>query len=96
MLQGNALVGEGMHPRAVVHYTRAISLDGKKTVYYSNRALALNTIGQHEIAERDCWHILAKDAKNGKALYQRAIARKGMGRWREAEAGEFECLLRGI
>lgn len=83
---GNVLVNAGRHEEAVRYYTRAISLDGKKTVYYSNRAVALNTLGNHAAAEADCTHILSKDGKNSKAFYQRAVARKGQQRWREAEA----------
>lgn len=82
---GNVLVNSGQHFDAVKCYTRAISLDGKKTVYYSNRAVALNTLGKHVAAEADCVHILNKDAKNSKAFYQRAVARRGLERWREAE-----------
>ena len=92
MQQGNLLVNESLHAEAVVYYTRAISLDSKKTVYFSNRAVALNTLGQHDRAEADCKHILAKDSKNGKAFYQRALARRGMQRWREAEADLREVL----
>lgn len=90
--QGNMLVNEGRHAEAVEYYTRAISLDGKKTVYYSNRAVALNSLGMHERAEWDCKHILSKDSKNGKAFYQRAVARRGMEKWREAEADLREVL----
>jgi tetratricopeptide (TPR) repeat protein len=75
----------------VEHYTRAISLDPKKTVYFSNRAVALNSLGEHERAELDCRYILSRDSKNGKAFYQRALARGGMGRWREAEADLKDC-----
>jgi len=90
--QGNHLVNENRHAEAVEYYTRAISLDSKKTVYYSNRAVALNSLGLHERAELDCKHILSKDGKNGKAFYQRALARRGMERWREAEADLKEVL----
>lgn len=83
---GNVLVNAGQHMSAAKAYSRAIGLDGKKTVYYSNRAVALNAVGLHREAEADCWYIIAKDAKNSKAYYQRAVARKGMGRWREAES----------
>lgn len=92
MSQGNKHVSENRHAEAVEYYTRAISLDPKKTVYYSNRAVALNSIGEHERAELDCQHILSKDSKNGKAFYQRAVARRGMERWREAEADLREVL----
>ena len=91
-LQGNLMVNEARHLEAVEYYTRAISLDPKKTVYYSNRAVALNTLGLHDRAEADCKHILSRDSKNGKAFYQRALARRGMDRWREAEADLREVL----
>jgi tetratricopeptide (TPR) repeat protein len=84
--QGNKHVNEARQAEAIEYYTRAISLDPKKTVYFSNRAVALNSLGEHERAEQDCKHILSKDGKNGKAFYQRALARRGLGRWREAEA----------
>jgi len=90
--QGNLMVNEQRHLEAVEYYTRAISLDPKKTVYYSNRAVALNTLGLHDRAEADCKHILSKDSKNGKAFYQRALARRGMERWREAETDLREVL----
>ncbi|KAK4689754.1 hypothetical protein P7C73_g338, partial [Tremellales sp. Uapishka_1] len=90
--QGNIKVNEGQHAAAVEYYTRAISLDSKKTVYFSNRAVALNTLGAHERAEADCKHILSRDSKNGKAFYQRALARRGLERWREAESDLREVL----
>lgn len=83
---GNVLVNSGRHMAAARAYSRAIGLDGKKTVYYSNRAVALNAVGLHREAEADCCYIIAKDAKNSKAYYQRAVARRGMERWREAES----------
>lgn len=90
--QGNKHITEERHADAVEFYTRAISLDSKKTVYFSNRAVALNLIGDHAKAEQDCKYILSKDGKNGKAFYQRAVARKGLKRWREAESDLKEVL----
>lgn len=52
--QGNKLVNDSYNVEAVEYYTRAISLDPKKTVYFSNRAVALNSIGEHSRAEADC------------------------------------------
>ncbi|KAL7424260.1 hypothetical protein Q5752_001847 [Cryptotrichosporon argae] len=82
---GNAHVGGGAPARAVLAYSRAISLDPRKTVYYSNRAVAYNALGQHAHADADCRFILARDGKNTKAYYQRALARMGTARWRDAE-----------
>ena len=86
------LVSNQRHQEAVEYYTRALALDPKKTVYLTNRAVALNTLGEHERAEADCTYILSRDGKNGKAFYQRALARRGMGRVREAEADLREVL----
>ncbi|ODN72989.1 hypothetical protein L202_08387 [Cryptococcus amylolentus CBS 6039] len=91
--KGNDASSGKDHSSAIKHYTRAISLDPKKTVYYSNRAIAYNNLGLHGHAELDCTFLLSKDPKNAKALYQRALSRKGMGRWREAE-GDLEELMR--
>ena len=90
--QGNKSVNEDRHLEAVDYYTKAISLDSRKTVYFSNRAVALNSLGEHTRAEQDCKYILNRDGKNGKAFYQRAVARKGLGRWREAESDLKEVL----
>ncbi|WRT67392.1 uncharacterized protein IL334_004363 [Kwoniella shivajii] len=90
--KGNDFSNDKQHSLAVRSYTRAISLDGKKTVYYSNRAIALNNLGQHEKAEIDCNYLLLKDPKNQKALYQRALARKGMKRYHEASNDLKELL----
>ncbi|BEI89359.1 uncharacterized protein CcaverHIS019_0207210 [Cutaneotrichosporon cavernicola] len=90
---GNVFVKDEAFEEAVRYYTRAISLDGKKTVYYTNRALALNKIGRYSEAEADCTHILNKDGKNAKAIYQRAAARAGLQLWRDAEA-DLKLVLR--
>ncbi|WVW82810.1 hypothetical protein I302_104822 [Kwoniella bestiolae CBS 10118] len=90
--RGNEHSNSKQHPQAVQSYTRAISLDGKKTVYYSNRAIALNNMGSHEKAEIDCNYLLSRDPKNQKALYQRAIARKGLGKLKLAESDLEELL----
>lgn len=90
--KGNRFVAESHHASAVEAYTRAISLDPKKTVYFSNRAVALNALREHDRAEADCTYILSRDGKNGKAFYQRAAARRGMGYHHEAEADLREVL----
>ena len=86
------LVNNARHQEAVEYYTRALALDPKKTIYLSNRAVALNTLGEHDRAESDCTYILSKDGKNGKAFFQRALARRGLGKVREAEADLREVL----
>ncbi|RXK42025.1 hypothetical protein M231_00746 [Tremella mesenterica] len=77
---------------AIVHYTHALSLDPKKTVYYTNRAVALNYLKAYGRAESDCGYILSKDKNNAKAYYQRALARAGLKRWRDAESDVKEVL----
>lgn len=77
-----------MHERqwaeAIEAYSRGISLDPKKTILYSNRAISLNNTKQYSKAEQDCNHILNKDGKSSKAYFQRGVSRHGMGRYREA------------
>ncbi|WWC60847.1 uncharacterized protein I303_103423 [Kwoniella dejecticola CBS 10117] len=90
--RGNEYSNSKDHASAVRSYTRAISLDGKKTVYYSNRAIALNNLGEFEKAEQDCNYLLKIDNKNQKALYQRAISRKGLGKLKLAEMDLEELL----
>ncbi|WWC69201.1 uncharacterized protein I206_103138 [Kwoniella pini CBS 10737] len=90
--RGNEYSNSKEHGLAVICYTRAISLDGKKTVYYSNRAIAYNNLGEFEKAEQDCNYLLKIDNKNQKALYQRAISRKGLGKLKLAELDLEELL----
>ena len=77
-----------MHERlwaeAIEAYSRGISLDPKKTILYSNRAISLNNTKQYEKAEIDCNHILNKDGKSSKAYFQRGVSRHGMGRFKDA------------
>jgi tetratricopeptide (TPR) repeat protein len=76
----------------VNQYTRAISLDPRKTIFFSNRAVSLNALGEFERAEADCKVILSRDAKNVKAYYQRAVARMNLHKWREAQSDVQEVL----
>lgn len=74
------------YPESIEAYSRAISLDPKKSANYVNRALAYNLTGEFDKAEADCKLLLLKDAKNPKAYLYRAVARQGLGRLREARA----------
>lgn len=49
---------------------------------------AFNAIENYEDAELDCSRALSLNKTHMKAWYRRAVARKGMGRLDEAEAGE--------
>jgi tetratricopeptide (TPR) repeat protein len=62
--QGNKLVTEQRWDEAVKQYTRAISLDPRKTIFFSNRAVSLNALGQFEKAEADCKVILSREAQS--------------------------------
>lgn len=80
---------------AVKQYTRAISLDPRKTIFFSNRAVSLNALGEFERAEADCKVILSRDTKNTKAYFQRAVARMNLGKWRGAQSDVQEVLKQG-
>lgn len=90
--QGNELSKLERWEEAVQQYTRAISLDSRKSTYFSNRAVGWNNLGEYERAEADCKTILARDVKNIKAFFQRAVARMNLKKWREALSDVQEVL----
>jgi len=61
-------------------------------MFYSNRAVSLNALGEYERAEADCKVILSRDAKNAKAYFQRTVARMELLKWREAHSDIQEVL----
>jgi tetratricopeptide (TPR) repeat protein len=85
------LVTQQRWAEAVNQYTRAISLDPKKT-YFSNRAVSFNALGEFEKAEADCKIILTKDTKHIKAYFQRTVARMALKKWREAQSDILEVI----
>lgn len=65
---GNGLMSRKDYSKAIESYTEAISLDGTNAVYYSNRAAAYSSLGEHDKAIEDSEKALEIDPKFVKAF----------------------------
>ncbi|XP_011402495.1 PREDICTED: sperm-associated antigen 1-like [Amphimedon queenslandica] len=82
--KGNEFVKQTNYQAAVECYTHCVSLQPHEVAPYTNRALCHLKLSQFSLAEDDCSKALALDNTNPKALYRRALARKGLGKLNEA------------
>jgi small glutamine-rich tetratricopeptide repeat-containing protein alpha len=64
---GNNFIASKEYNRAIDAYTEAIALDPNNPVYYSNRAAAWSSTGDHAIAADDAEMAIAVDPKFVKA-----------------------------
>ncbi|ELU36295.1 TPR_1 domain-containing protein [Rhizoctonia solani AG-1 IA] len=64
---GNNFIASKEYNRAVDAYTEAIALDPNNPVYYSNRAAAWSSMGDHAVAADDAEMAIAVDPKFVKA-----------------------------
>ena len=76
---GNALYAKGEYRAAIAEYNQCAILLPFDALPLSNRAQCWLKLQQWSEAERDCSAALELDARNVKALYRRATARKGLG-----------------
>ncbi|KAK7198623.1 TPR-repeat protein [Novymonas esmeraldas] len=93
--QGNLLFQRGRLPEAVAAYTVGIDLDPASAathVLYANRAMCRLKLGEWAAAEVDATTCLRMNAGYAKAHYRRAMARKALGKLREARA-DLEAVL---
>jgi tetratricopeptide (TPR) repeat protein len=82
---GNRAFASGDFAGAVVHYTRALGINPRYAVALSNRSLAYLKLKEYTRAEDDASTALqCGDTKPAKALLRRALARRGLGRLRDA------------
>ncbi|VDP71448.1 unnamed protein product [Echinostoma caproni] len=81
---GNLRFKEGKFQDAIEQYTTSVRLTPEDPVPYTNRALAFLKLERYASAESDCSAALALDKKCVKALFRRAIARKGLQKKSEA------------
>jgi len=84
--KGNAAFGKGMYRRASKHFTAAINFDPDFPVYPLNRAASSLKLERFAKAEADCTTCINLEPRNAKALFRRAMARKGLGALIDAEA----------
>ncbi|PVV02786.1 hypothetical protein BB560_002754, partial [Smittium megazygosporum] len=83
--QGNKFFKGKDYAQAIKHYSKAIELDPKNSIYYVNRAIAYLKIEQYEKADADCTQGLKIDPKNIKAFWRRAVAKEQLGKLEEAK-----------
>ena len=67
---GNARMSAKDYATAIAEYTHAISLDGTNPVYYSNRAAAYSSSGDHLSAVADAEQAIEVDPKFVKAYHR--------------------------
>jgi tetratricopeptide (TPR) repeat protein len=67
---GNKAMSAKNYTAAIDCYTKAVELDGSNPVYYSNRAAAYSSHGDHEKAIVDAQRALEVDSKFSKAYHR--------------------------
>lgn len=93
--KGNVLFQSGHLQEAVAAYTVGIDLDPASAtthVLYANRAMCYLKLGQWTAAEKDATTCVHMNTGYAKAYYRRAVARKQLGKLREARA-DLEAVL---
>jgi small glutamine-rich tetratricopeptide repeat-containing protein alpha len=68
--EGNALMSSKKYDEAVEMYNKAIALDGSNPVFYSNRAAAYSSKGDHLAAIGDANSAIKVDASFSKAYHR--------------------------
>ncbi|CAD6581164.1 MAG: hypothetical protein TREMPRED_002939 [Tremellales sp. Tagirdzhanova-0007] len=89
---GNTSFRKGRWTEAIGHYTNATVYNPGEPMGYSNRAAAYLKLEKYKDAEKDCTIALELAAGTIKALYRRALARKGLGRIQDATTDVREIL----
>ncbi|KAG9102176.1 hypothetical protein FS749_013379 [Ceratobasidium sp. UAMH 11750] len=87
--EGNNLMAAKEYQKAVDAYTEAIALDPNNPVYYSNRAAAWSSMGDHAVAVDDAEMAIAVDPKFVKAYSRLGHAHFTLGDY-EAAKSAFE------
>lgn len=93
--KGNALFQAGHLPEALAAYTAGIDLDPASAtthVLYANRAMCHLKLGSWAAAEKDATTCVHMNTGYAKAYYRRAMARRQLGKLREARA-DLEAVL---
>ncbi|CAE6346619.1 unnamed protein product [Rhizoctonia solani] len=86
---GNNLMASKEYTRAIDAYTEAIAIDPNNPVYYSNRAAAWSSMGDHAVAADDAEMAIAVDPKFVKAYSRLGHAHFSLGDY-EAAKSAFE------
>ncbi|XP_068619659.1 small glutamine-rich tetratricopeptide repeat-containing protein alpha-like [Battus philenor] len=84
--EGNEFMKAERFREAFDKYSKAIEIDPRNAVYFSNRAAAHFKLGEHEMAIADCMAALALQPDYGKAHGRLGLALTALDRHREARA----------
>ncbi|KAM5541571.1 hypothetical protein V8D89_004761 [Ganoderma adspersum] len=82
--EGNELFGQRKWAEVAEKYRTAALLAGPHLVYVANLAVCLLKMELWEIAESAATRALVHDPRHVKALYRRALARRGLERFKDA------------
>ncbi|KZO89585.1 TPR-like protein [Calocera viscosa TUFC12733] len=89
---GNASMSRKDYPSAITAYTSAISANPQNPVYFSNRAAAHSSLGDHSAAALDAESAIAVDSSFAKAYSRLGHARYSMKQYSAAA----EAFRRGL
>lgn len=93
--KGNKYYAEGKVKEAIEAYGAGIDFDPNSNtaaILYSNRSMCYIKLGEWEKAEKDASMSLQLNSGYAKAYYRRAVARKNLGRLKEAKT-DLESVL---
>ncbi|KAJ6574632.1 hypothetical protein B0H19DRAFT_1254311 [Mycena capillaripes] len=86
---GNTLMSSKQYDKAIESYTQAIAADPTNAIYYSNRAAAYSSKGDHLSAVNDAEHAITIDPKFVKAYHRLGHAQYSLADFKAA-ADAFE------
>lgn len=84
--QGNEFIKKQDFIKAAEFYTKAIELDGTKSIFFSNRALAHLKQDSFQLSLNDCNKAIELDSKNIKAYHRRGLSYVGLLKFKNARA----------
>lgn len=93
--EGNKQLKEQHYDKAVEAYTKAIELDGTKSIFYSNRAQANIKLESYGLAIQDCDKAIEIDPDNMKAYYRKGVAQMAILAHKDAQKS-FKVILNKI
>lgn len=83
--QGNDLMKQEKYDDAIDYYSKAITLDGRNAVFYSNRAAAYSKVNEHEKSIEDCKVAIAIDPQYSKAYGRMGLAYASLNDFQSAK-----------
>mmetsp|Transcript_36469 Transcript_36469/g.97069 ORF Transcript_36469/g.97069 Transcript_36469/m.97069 type:complete len:432 (-) Transcript_36469:72-1367(-) len=93
-VKGNQAFKDQNWDQAISHYNKAITLDPTNAAYYSNRAGAWSSKGNHNSALADAEKCLKLDPTFAKGYARKGKALFDLDRWKDAEAAYNDGLKR--